>query len=255
MSTHQHATIEDTVYLFFGANDTSGSGADGATPVYDVRLAGAAASAIPVHSDVAILLTHANFPAGAHEVAVPATVANGFASNATYGVFSTLLVDSQNPTGFIGSFTLTPLATASQVNNIGSGATGGTHVEATYDNTTQDTIDNAGADPKGGGLVGIPVTGHSFVVGREVTIAGSIAYNGAFEVISQTANEVVITHAQTAEAFTGAETIVSSIKGELFVGTITGGTFADVSAANGSTHDMNDDGNDVNIAYGFTVGG
>ena len=255
MSTHQHATIEDTVYLFFGANDTSGSGADGATPVYDVRLAGAAAGAIPVLSGAATLLSHGDFPAGAHEVAIAATVVNGFASNATYGVFATLAVDSQNPTGFIGSFTLTPLATASQVNNIGRGATGGTHVEATYDNTTQDTIDNAGADPKGGGLVGIPVTGHLFVVGREVTIAGSIAYNGAFEVISQTANEVVITHAQTAEAFTGAETIVSSIKGELFVGTITGGTFADVSAANGSTHDMDDDGNDINIAYGFNVGG
>ena len=46
MSTHQHATLADTVYLWFAANDTSGSGADGATPVYDVRLAGAAAGCI-----------------------------------------------------------------------------------------------------------------------------------------------------------------------------------------------------------------
>lgn len=146
-------------------------------------------------------------------------------------------------------------ATQSQVNNIGSGATGGTHVIATYDNTTQDTIDNASADLKGGGLVGIPVTGHSFVAGREVTIAGSVAYNGAFTIVSQTTNEVVITHAQTAEAFSGAETIVSSIKGEVFVGTITAGTFASTAAENGDLHSMDDDNNDINIAYGFNIGG
>ncbi len=255
MSIHQHGTLEDTMYFWFGANDTSGSGADGATPLFDVRLAGAAAGAIPVLSGTPTLLTHANFPAGAHEVAVAATVANGFAANATYSVFSTLLVDSQNPTGFIGSFTLTPLATSEEVNAIGSGATGGTHVEATYDNTTRDTIDNAGADLKGGGLVGIPVTGHSFVTGREITIAGSVAYNGAFEIISQTTNEVVITHAQTAEAFGGSETIVASIKGEIFVGTITSGTFADTVASNGDLHSMDDDTDVINIAYGFNIGG
>ena len=109
MSIHQHATIEDTVYFWFGSNDTSGSGADGATPVYDVREAGAAAGAIPLHSDTATLLTHANYPAGCHEVAVPATDANGFAAGDVCGVFCTLAVDSQNPTGFVGSFTLAPI--------------------------------------------------------------------------------------------------------------------------------------------------
>ena len=103
MSIHQHATIADTVYFWFGSNDTSGSGADGASPVFDVRLAGAAAGAIPVLSGSATLLTHANFPDGAHEVAVAATIGNGFAAGNTYAVFCTLLVDSQNPTGFIGS--------------------------------------------------------------------------------------------------------------------------------------------------------
>lgn len=255
MSIHQHTAIEDTVYFWFGSNDTSGSGDDGATPVFDVRLAGAAAGAIPVLSGAATLLTHVNFPPGAHEVAVAATVANGFADGATYAVFCTLLVDGQNPTGFVGSFTLTPLATAAQVNNIGSGATGGIHVEATYDNTTRDTIDNAGADLKGGGLVGIPVTGHSFVAGREITIAGSVAYNGAFDIVSQTANEVVITHAQTAEAFTGAETIVSSIKGIIFVGTVTSGTFVSTDAENGVLHSIDDVGNEIDIIYGFSVGG
>ncbi len=106
MSGHQHATLEDTVYFYFGANDTSGSGGDGATPLFDVREAGAAASAAPLLSGTPTLLTHANFPAGCYEVAVAATAANGFAANDTFGVFCTLAIDSQNPTGFAGSCTL-----------------------------------------------------------------------------------------------------------------------------------------------------
>ena len=114
--SHQHATIADTVYLYFASNDTSGSGDDGADPVFYVRLAGAAPGAAPVLSDSGILLTDVNFPTGAHEVAVAATVGNGFAAGNTYAVFCTLLVDSQNPTGFIGSFTLAPII--SNVNEI-----------------------------------------------------------------------------------------------------------------------------------------
>lgn len=146
-------------------------------------------------------------------------------------------------------------ATQSQVNSIGSGATGGTHVEATYDNTTQDTIDNAAAVDKGGGLVGIPVTGHAFVAGREVTIAGTVNYNGAFEVISQTANEVVITDTFVSETFGGSETIVSSIKGEVFVGTVTSGTFADTAAENGVLFSIDADTDDVNLVLGYNIGG
>jgi hypothetical protein len=77
MSGHQTATIEDTVYFWIAANDTSGSGGDGATPLFDVREAGAAAGAIPLLSGTPTLLSHANFPAGCHEIAVAATVANG----------------------------------------------------------------------------------------------------------------------------------------------------------------------------------
>lgn len=106
---HQHATLADTVYFWFAANDTAGSGADGETPIYDVRLAGAAANAAPVLSGSATLLTHANYPSGAHEVAITATTDNGFAAGNTYAVFCTLLVDSQNPTGFVGSFSLAPI--------------------------------------------------------------------------------------------------------------------------------------------------
>ena len=102
----QYATLGDTVYFWFGANDGDGSGADGETPVFDVRLAGAAASAAPVLSGSATLLTHVNYPDGCHEVAIAATPENGFAAGETYAVFCTLLVDSQNPTGFVGAFKL-----------------------------------------------------------------------------------------------------------------------------------------------------
>ncbi len=112
--THQNAAIESTVHLGFASNNTSGSGDDGATPTFDVHLAGAAANAAPVLSGIADRLTHVNFPPGCHSVAVAATVANGFVANATYLVYVTIDVDSQDPTGFIGSFTLTPLATSAQ---------------------------------------------------------------------------------------------------------------------------------------------
>jgi len=133
--SHQYATLEDTIYFWFGANDTSGSGNDGATPVYDVRLGGAAADAIPTLSGAATLLTHANYPAGAHEIAVAATDGNGFAAGNTYGVFCTLLVDSQNPTGFVGSFTLAPVpADAIQVN---SNAAAAANLKSACDNYSE----------------------------------------------------------------------------------------------------------------------
>ena len=115
--SHQYATLEDTVYFYFGSNDTSGSGGDGATPLFDVREAGAAASAIPLLSGTPTLLTHANYPAGCYEVAVAATAANGFAADDVFGVFCTLAIDSQNPTGFVGSCKLSsvPEVTAARM--------------------------------------------------------------------------------------------------------------------------------------------
>ena len=105
----QYAALDDTVYFWFAANDTSGSGGDGASPAADVRLAGAAADAAPVYSPTPVLLSHANYPAGAYEIAIAATAANGFAVNNTYALFCTLAIDAQNPTGFVGSFDLKPV--------------------------------------------------------------------------------------------------------------------------------------------------
>jgi len=114
----QYAAIDDVIYFWFAGNDTSGSGGDGASPAADVRLAGAAAGAIPTYSPTPTLLTHANYPAGAYEIAITASAANGFAADNTYAVFCTLAIDSQNPTGFVGSFDTKPtLATMTDWEN------------------------------------------------------------------------------------------------------------------------------------------
>src|SRR5690606_25140274 len=105
----------------FAANDTAGSGDDGASAVFDVRLGGAAADAAPVYSGNATLLSHANYPAGCYEIEIPATEENGFAEGETYGVFCTLAVDGQNPSGHIGSFQISaPLSAESLAEALGS---------------------------------------------------------------------------------------------------------------------------------------
>lgn len=109
MAIHQHAVLEATLYFWFGSNDTSGSGDDGASPACDVRLAGATISDAPILSPTPELISNAGYPDGCYEVAVAATTGNGFAATNTYAVFCTLAVDGQNPTGFVGSFTLDPI--------------------------------------------------------------------------------------------------------------------------------------------------
>ena len=123
----QYAAIDDVVYFWFGANDTSGSGGDGASPAADVRLAGAAADAAPVYSPTPSLLSHVNYPAGAYEIAITASAANGFATGNTYAVFCTLAIDSQNPTGFVGSFDTKPVE--SNITQIGDAAQSATDLK------------------------------------------------------------------------------------------------------------------------------
>jgi len=144
MSGHQRATIADTVYFWFAANDTSGSGGDGATPLFDVREAGAAAGAIPLLSGTPTLLTHANYPAGCYEIAVAATVGNGFAADDTFAVYCTLAIDAQNPTGFVGSCTLTPVATQASVDDVPTVAefNARTILSASYFDPAADTVVN-----------------------------------------------------------------------------------------------------------------
>jgi hypothetical protein len=104
---YKDAAIESTVYFWFAANTVLGDAGDGASPLFDVRLAGAAAAAAPVLEGTPTLLTHANYSAGVHEIAVAATAANGFAAGNEYAVFCTLTISTVNPSGFVGSFRLT----------------------------------------------------------------------------------------------------------------------------------------------------
>lgn len=102
MSQYKEAEIGDTVYFWFAANATTGAAGDGATPLYDVRLAGGAAGDAPTASGTPTLLTHANYSDGLHEIAVDTT---GYSAG-EYAVFCTLTISTVNPAGFCGSFRL-----------------------------------------------------------------------------------------------------------------------------------------------------
>jgi len=99
---YKYAEIGDTVYFWFAANTTAGAAGDGATPLYDVRLAGALANAAPTAEGTPTLLTHANYSDGVHEIAIDTT---GYAAG-EYAVFCSLTISTVNPAGFCGSFKL-----------------------------------------------------------------------------------------------------------------------------------------------------
>lgn len=121
---HQYGTLEDTLYFGFASNLTTGAAGDGASPLFDVRLGGAAAGAAPVLSGTPTLLTHANYSDGCYEVAVAATAGNGFAADNTYLVFVTLTIDSVTPAAMIGSFRLAPVpANVTQLVGVAQSAT------------------------------------------------------------------------------------------------------------------------------------
>lgn len=150
----EHAEIGDTLYFYFASNDTSGSGDDGASAAAHVRLAGAAASAAPVLSPSPTLLSHASYPDGCYEVAVAATVGNGFSAGNTYSVFCSLAVDSQNPTGFIGKFMLDPII--ANVKEVSDDENAADNLELACDNYSATrglagtALPNAAADAAGG---------------------------------------------------------------------------------------------------------
>jgi hypothetical protein len=145
-------------------------------------------------------------------------------------------------------------ATQSQVGNIGSSSGGSLSFQVEIDNAITDTIDNAAAVDKGSGLVGIPVTSHAFTADFEVTIAGSTNYNNAYTIVSETANEIVITETYAAETFGGTETIISTIKTIGKVGT-EAGTFANTEAQDSSYHVLTNDGDNLDWVYQIDVGG
>jgi len=130
MSQYKYAEIADTVYFWFAANGTDGDAGDGATPLYDVRLAGAAADAAPTASGTPTLLTHVNYEDGSYEIAIDTT---GYTAG-EYAVFCTLTISAVNPSGFCGSFKLR------------TAATGALDVNTTHVSGTAQTANDNGAD-------------------------------------------------------------------------------------------------------------
>jgi hypothetical protein len=106
---YKYINLNDTVYLHFPVNNTEGSGASGVTPAVKIRRSGDTANAAPTYSATPYLLSHVSFPQGCYEVAIPATLGNGFIIGNEYNAFATISISSQNPTGYIGGFTLNPI--------------------------------------------------------------------------------------------------------------------------------------------------
>ena len=75
--------------------------------------------------------------------------------------------------------------------------------------SSEQTLNAAAATNDGGGLVGIPLTGHGYSEGQSVLLNGTTNYDGVHVLPSQatgTANEFVITDTYAAETFAGTET-------------------------------------------------
>jgi hypothetical protein len=76
--------------------------------------------------------------------------------------------------------------------------------------SAEQTLNNAVAVDKGGGLVGIPLTGHGYSEANILLLNGSTNYDGVHILPSQTsgsANEIIITATYQAETFAGTETV------------------------------------------------
>lgn len=317
--THKHADIEDTLYFYFASNDTSGSGDDGASALADVRLSGAAASAIPVLSPTPALLAHANYPPGCYEVAVAATTGNGFAAGSSYAVFCTLTVDSQNPSGFIGSFVLEPIL--ANIVEISDDATAASNLELDYDgtgydkaNSTMGTVDTltghtaqtgdnyARLGAPDGVSVSADIADLPTVAEFEArTLVAASYFDPAADTVatvtdvtnqvtadvtaisgdSVSADNLELQYDETGltgDTFPATQAAVANIgaasggainfaatedntggaidpSSAAFVGSVQSGTFASTEAEDGVPHDIDDTGDDIDIVYGFPVGG
>lgn len=101
-----YGKLDDVIPFPIGANDTSGSGDDGASPTAFVRKVGDGAGVAPVQEPTPILLSHVNYPAGCYALEITASTGNGYANEEKYLVYTSLAVDAQNPTGALGGFEL-----------------------------------------------------------------------------------------------------------------------------------------------------
>jgi hypothetical protein len=76
---------------------------------------------------------------------------------------------------------------------------------------TQQTLDNEAVQDEGGGLVGIQCDGHGYSSGDIIYIDGTTNYDGRYTVnAATTTDEIVITHAYTAETIPATATVGES---------------------------------------------
>lgn len=74
-------------------------------------------------------------------------------------------------------------------------------------NSAEQTIDNAAVTDEGGGVVGIPLTGHGYNTGDQILLNGTVNYDGVYTVLaSSVAGRIDITANYVAETFAGTET-------------------------------------------------
>ncbi len=179
----QYKNINDTAYFWFGLNATTGAGDDGASPTFAVRLAGASSSAAPTYTGTPTLLTHATYTPGSYEVAVPATTGNGFAAAGEYGVFSSALVSSVNPTGFIGALALSPVL--SNVIQLGSDAQSATDLKDFAD---------AGYDPATNKVQGVALVDSTTAIAANGVTATSLSSGALTDIEDAVWNTVLASH-------------------------------------------------------------
>lgn len=129
----RHIKQGDTVYLYFAANDTSGSGGDGSSAQSFVRKGGDSAGAAAVISPSPTLLTDSSFTDGCYEIELLCSASAGFSAGSQYAVFASLNIDSQNPTGYIETIVIDPIP--ANVTEISDDSTAADNAELMFDGT------------------------------------------------------------------------------------------------------------------------
>lgn len=92
---------------------------------------------------------------------------------------------------------------------------------AIYNKFNQQSLDVGPAVNVGGGVVGIPCTGHGFATGDHIVLTGTTNYDGDYTVLaSSTADQINITATYSAETFAATDYVQSAfydtISGRLY---------------------------------------
>ena len=189
MSQFKYAEIADTVYFWFAVNDVTGTAADGATPLYAVRLAGAAAGAAPTATGTPTLLSHASYCNGLYEIALDTT---GWAAG-EYAVFCSITVSTVNPAGFVGSFKLRTAGTSAlKVEPVGAITLSSLTISgnASVGGTTTLT----GAVSTGAVTLSALTVTNNLLVSGTTTLTGNVTLSGTLGVGATTLSALTVTN-------------------------------------------------------------